>query len=249
MKVKWLGHAATLITSDSGIRIITDPYQPGYHARPDGILFYSEIKELADIVVVSHEHPDHNYVVTIPGNPVIVRGAEIRGKEAITVKGVAFKGVPTLHDDVGGTLMGENTITCFEVDGLRICHTGDIGHVLSDKQVAEIGEVDVLLLLIGLLKGQGERRFKIDDKGHRIPAPFSAYVIDADVADRVYEQLGAKVTIPIHYSNERCSFKLIGIDSFLLEKKNVSRLGVSEVELIREKLPTESQIVVLRPAL
>ncbi len=249
MKVKWLGHASALITSDSGLKILTDPYQPGYHARPDGILFYANITEKVDIVVISHEHPDHAYMATVQGNPAIVRGSEIRGESPVKVKGIEFKGVATLHDDVGGQMMGDNCVTCFEVDGLKVCHSGDIGHVLTDEQVSEIGKVDVLLLLIGLLKGLGGKRVTINEKGQTVPAPYKAYMIDADIANRVLEQISPRVTIPIHYSNARCSFKLCGVDTFLIDKKNVVRPNVSEVELKQGKLPEENQIIVLNPAL
>ena len=74
MKVKWLGHASFLITSDTGVKIITDPYTPG------GLgLNYGEIKESADIVTVSHEHGDHNNVAAVKGNPQVVRGTTKAG--------------------------------------------------------------------------------------------------------------------------------------------------------------------------
>ena len=68
MKVKWLGHSSFMITSDTGTRIITDPYAPNER------LTYGEIKESADIVTVSHEHGDHNNVATVGGNPEVVKG-------------------------------------------------------------------------------------------------------------------------------------------------------------------------------
>ena len=71
MKVKWLGHASFLITSDSGTRIITDPYETSEN------LTYDEIRETADIVTVSHEHSDHNNVAAVGGNPQIVKGTLI----------------------------------------------------------------------------------------------------------------------------------------------------------------------------
>jgi L-ascorbate metabolism protein UlaG (beta-lactamase superfamily) len=249
MNIKWLGHASVLITTNSGIRIITDPYRPGYFARPDGRLFYDEVKELADIVVITHEHIDHNTVDTIQGNPHIVRGAEIKGKGKVTVKGIDFKAIPTLHDESGGKVLGENSVVTFLAEGLRICHGGDLGHSLSKEQIAEIGNVDILLLCVGLLRPIGDRQFRIDKDGSRIPAPHSEYIINADVAIKVHDQLCARVTIPIHYSNDRCSFKLAGVETFLLQKKNIQRLDTSEIHLSKENLPSEQQIIVLKPAL
>ena len=249
MKIKWLGHASVLITSDSGLRIITDPFRPGKYTTPDGRLFYFPIEESADIVAVTHGHVDHDRVDEIQGNPQMVRGDEIKGRGPIKVKGIEFKAIPTYHDESGGKVLGENSVLCFEVDGLRICHNGDLGHALTDEQLAQIGEVDVLLHCVGQCKPVGERQSRIDDVGQRVRLPFAGYIIDCDVANQVYNQLSPKVTIPIHYSNDRCSFKIASVESFLLQKKNVSRLDTSEVELKQGELPAESQITVLRPAL
>jgi len=248
MRIKWLGHASVLITSDSGIKIITDPFEPGYHAPPGGTLAYSNIEESADIVAVTHEHSDHNNVAAVQGNPEIVRGAEIRGAGMVKVKGIEFKGIPCHHDGVGGKILGENTILCFEVDGMRICHTGDLGHQLSDEQVAELGKIDILLLCVGLLVPVGEPQFITNEAGLREPV-WSQYIINANVANQLYNQLAPKVIIPIHYSNDKCSFKLVGVDEFLKGKKNIIRMDTSEVELKREKLPADTQIIVVEPAL
>ena len=71
MKVKWLGHASFLITADNGTRVITDPYQS---SADGGMVGYAKINESADVVAVSHEHGDHNYVSDVSGNPAVVRG-------------------------------------------------------------------------------------------------------------------------------------------------------------------------------
>lgn len=249
MKIRWLGHAAVLITTASGIRIVTDPYKPGYFARPDGRLYYKDIEEYADIVTITHEHLDHNTLDTIKGNPELVRGSEIKRKAPIMVKGIEFKGIPTLHDWSKGEILGENAILIFSVDDMRICHTGDLGHALSTEQIAEIGKIDILLLCVGLLRPIGERQFRIDEDGNQIPAPHTEYIINADVAREVHKQLDAKITIPIHYSNDRCSFKLASVETFLLQKKNIQRLDKSEINISIEDLPLERQIIVLKSSL
>ncbi|HJX13838.1 MAG TPA: MBL fold metallo-hydrolase, partial [Dehalococcoidales bacterium] len=88
MKIKWLAHAAFLITAADGTRIITDPYQTMDALR------HGEIKESADIVTTSHDHHDHNNVAAVGGEPQVVRGAA-------TVKGIKIRAVPTTHDDTG----------------------------------------------------------------------------------------------------------------------------------------------------
>ena len=215
MKVKWLGQAAFLITSDAGIRIITDPYAPNER------LTYDEIKESADIVTVSHEHGDHNNVAAVRGNPEVVREAV-----SVEIKGIKLNGIPTYHDNAGGSERGNNTVFCFEVDGVRVCHLGDLGHQLSDKQVAEIGKVDILLVPVG-----------------------GNFTIDAKVATDVCGKLAPRVIIPMHYKNDKCGFPIGGVDDFLCGKAGVSRLDASEVEFKQGVLPATTQIIVLKPAL
>jgi len=211
MKIKWLGHASFLITSDSGTRIITDPYICGSGLR------YDEIKEAADIVTVSHDHFDHNNVASVGGNPQVV-------KEPTEVKGIKFEGVPTYHDASGGSERGNNTIFCMDIDGVRVCHLGDLGHPLSDQQAANTGKVDVLLIPVG-----------------------GFFTIDARVASEVCDKLNPRVVIPMHYKNEKCDFPISGVEDFLKGKERVSKPDSSEVELKAEALPAETEIVVLKP--
>ncbi len=213
MKIKWLGHASFMITSEAGTKIITDPYVTTEN------LNYGEIKESADIVTVSHEHGDHSNVSGVRGNPEAIRGTA-------KVKGIEFKGIPTYHDDAKGQQRGKNTIFCFEVDGVRVCHLGDLGHPLSDKQAAELGSVDILLIPVG-----------------------GFYTIDAKVAGQLCDKLKPKVIIPMHFRNDKCAFPIAGVDEFLQGKEGVSRLDASEVEFKQGELPATTKIVVLKPAL
>lgn len=247
MKFKWLGHASVLITTDSGMKILMDPYEPGSHIPPGGTLFYKNIDETPDIVVMSHDHPDHSYMVGIKGNPVIVRGSEMRktGKPQ-TAKGITFRAIPVFHDGKNGTVLGVNNMVCFEVEGLKICHSGDIGHTLNKEQMAQLGDVDVLLLCVGLLKPIGKPTMVKTSRG--MEPKFDDYTIDANEANGLYEQLSPKVFFTIHYGNERCSFKLVNVEEFLKGKKNVERLNSSEVELNKKNLPKEKTIIVPKPA-
>ncbi len=213
MKIKWLGHASFMITSEAGTKIITDPYVTTEN------LNYGEIKESADIVTVSHEHGDHSNVAAVKGNPEVVKGTA-------KVKGIEFKGVPTYHDNTGGSQRGKNTVFCFAVDGVRVCHLGDLGHQLNDKQVAELGSVDILLIPVG-----------------------GNYTINAKVATQICGRLKPKVVIPMHFKNDKCTFPIGGVDEFLQGKEGVNRLDASEVEFKQGELPASTQTVVLKPAL
>jgi L-ascorbate metabolism protein UlaG (beta-lactamase superfamily) len=213
MKIKYLGHASFAITSDTGTKIITDPYKTG------GGLSYGEIRESADIVTVSHDHFDHNYVAAVRGNPEVVRGTA-------KIKGIEFTSIPSHHDDAGGRQRGDNTIFSFEVDGIRVCHLADLGHTLSDKQIAELGKVDILFIPVG-----------------------GYYTIDARAATEVCNQIKPKVIIPMHFKTEKGLQVLAGVEDFLHGKVNVSRLDTSETEFRAEQLPTTTQIIALKPEL
>ncbi|MGQ9572123.1 MAG: MBL fold metallo-hydrolase [Dehalococcoidia bacterium] len=217
MKVKWLGHACFLLTSDSGLRIITDPYTSGVYG-----LDYAPPSETADIVTVSHDHADHNNVAAVKGNPQVVQGVGSHD-----VKGIRFKGVASAHDQSSGKERGSNTIFCFALDGINVCHLGDLGHDLSAQTAAEIGPVDVLLIPVG-----------------------GNFTIDAAVAGSVCQKLAPKVVIPMHFKNERCpSFPVARVEDFTRGRQQVKTIADSEVEIRKEQLPSGTETIVLRPAL
>lgn len=215
MKVKWLGHASFLITSDKGTRIITDPYKTG------GGINYGEIKESADIVTISHEHGDHNNTGSITGQPQVFRGGV-----PLESKGVKLSGIATYHDENKGQDRGPNTIVCMEMDGIRLCHLGDLGHPLSPQDVAQIGKVDILLVPVG-----------------------GFFTINAEVASEVSTKLRPRVIIPMHFKNDCCAYPIEGVEGFLKSKENTTILDNSEVEFKADNLPTAIQIIVLKPAL
>jgi len=215
MRVKWLGHACFLITSKDGLRVITDPYAVG------GGINYSPIEETADIVVVSHGHDDHSNVSAVQGKPEVVRGDGIK-----TVKDIQFKGIAAYHDASQGKQRGHNTVFCFTIDDIKLCHLGDLGHVLSPEQVNEIGAVDILFVPVG-----------------------GFYTIDASVAGQVCDQLKPKIVIPMHFKTPKCAYPIAGVEDFLRGQKNVRGVGGSEVDFERERLPAAAEIVLLRPAL
>jgi L-ascorbate metabolism protein UlaG (beta-lactamase superfamily) len=214
MKIKWLGHACFLIASEKGPRVITDPYNVG------GGLSYGPIKESADVVIITHDHLDHN-------NAKAVAGAEVvKGPGTKKAKGIEFLGLPTHHDEKGGRERGENTVFCFILDELRVCHLGDLGRPLSDAEAKQIGKVDVLFIPVG-----------------------GFYTIDARGAGGVVDQLGPGVVIPMHYKTPRLGWSIAGVEPFLQGKPRVRQVKGSEVEFKADQLPPAQEIVVLEPAL
>ncbi len=168
---------------------------------------------------MSHDHFDHNNVASVKGKPEVVRGTA-------EVKGIKFRGISTYHDESQGEKRGKNTVFCFELDGLKICHLGDLGHPLADKQVSEIGEVDILLVPVG-----------------------GFFTIDAPVASQVCSRLKPKAIIPMHFKTDRCHLPIASVDEFLKGKTDVIRPDSSEVEFKRGELPANTRITVLKPAL
>jgi L-ascorbate metabolism protein UlaG (beta-lactamase superfamily) len=218
MKVKWYGHAAFLITSDEGIKIMIDPYEPGAFG---GQLSYGKIKDQADIVLTSHDHADHNYTQDLPGTPQVIKGSGSK-----TIKGILMKGVSTYHDPSKGSERGANTIFTIKINNIQLCHLGDLGHLLSDKELAEIGPVEILLIPVG-----------------------GFFTIDPEEATRVAEQTRPRILIPMHFKTEKCGFPIAPVEDFLKGKTNIKRPKASEITFDQATLPQQMEIVVLEYAL
>jgi len=218
MKIKWYGHAAFLITSDEGTKIIIDPYEPGAFG---GQLSYGKIKDQADIVLTSHDHADHNYTQDLPGTPQVVKGSGPK-----TLKGISIKGVSTYHDPSKGSERGANTIFTIKINNIQLCHLGDLGHLLSDKELAEIGPVDILLIPVG-----------------------GFFTIDPREATRVAEQIKPRILIPMHFKTGKCGFSIAPVEDFLKGKANIKRPKTSEATFDKATLPQQMETVVFEYAL
>ncbi|MBN1368133.1 MAG: MBL fold metallo-hydrolase [Dehalococcoidales bacterium] len=216
MKVRWLGHACFLITSEENTRIITDPYLPR-----DSQINYSSIEEKADIVVVSHNHEGHNNIATVKGNPSVVKGVGLR-----KFMGIEFKGLASFHDTSQGRQMGINTIFSFSVNGVRICHLGDLGQLPSALQIYKIGKMDVLLLPTG-----------------------GGTTIGPAEATELCEKLKPKVVIPMHFKTDKCTYLPAGVNDFTMGKTKVKFADTCEVEFRKDSLPVPIQIMVLKHAM
>ena len=187
----------------------------------DGKLRYKPIEVSPDVVTVSHKHADHAYVEGLPGRFDVIAKAGSK-----IIKGISFKGVETYHDTDLGSNRGNNIVFVMTIDHVRICHLGDLGHELSPDEIESIGEVDILLIPVG-----------------------GKYTIDAKAATRVVERLHPKIAIPMHFKTDSVDFPIESVDAFLLGKPVVLRLGRSHIEVTKERLPEERQILVLTPSL
>lgn len=141
MKLKYLAHAAFLLTTSGGTRIITDPYQPGSYG---GAVGYRPIEEEADIITISHAHEDHSYIA-----PRHQKAQVIKTPGQHQTGDVSIVGIETDHDQSQGKERGKNLIFTFRADGITICHCGDLGLVPGEETVKDLGKVDILLLPVG----------------------------------------------------------------------------------------------------
>ena len=203
MRIRWLGHATFLLTGEANT-VAIDPY--GEFPEDRRIKFdYPSLEGIeADVVLVTHEHMDHNAVDVIGGDPEVLRaGAGTFDSRLGKVVGIASE-----HDQKAGTQRGPNTIFCFEIDGVRHCHFGDFGQAgLRPEQREAIGEVDVLFLPVG-----------------------GGPTIDGSQAARLVAELRPHVAIPMHYGTEAADF-VEGPEKFLdAVSADIERLETSEVE-------------------
>ena len=202
MKLTWIGHACFKLEHDD-YTVIFDPYKDG---SGPGL---QNIREEADQVLCSHEHGDHS------------------GRECVTLRAekespFAISEIHTFHDEVKGAKRGSSTIYILEADGMRIVHMGDIGCELEPEQVAQLKNVDVMMIPVG-----------------------GFYTIDAGQASVLVRQVNPKVIIPMHFSKGNIGYSEIStVDGFLEGKDNVVISESSSVNLTDVQEPA---IVVLTP--
>lgn len=186
-----------------------------------GALSYGKITESADIVLTSHDHDDHNYREDIKG---VYK--HIHKEGVYNEKGIHIKAISCYHDPSKGKERGNNLIFVIDADGLRLAHMGDLGHTLTHEIIKEIGGIDILLLPVG-----------------------GFYTIDAVEAEKVMQDINPKITIPMHFKTPKCDFPIDGVEIFTSNKRGVKTVDSAEIEITKEKLPKESEILVMQFAL
>ncbi len=178
MKIEWMGHACFAITTDNGTRIVTDPF--------DETVGYPLPWGKADIVTVSHGHFDHNCHERMNPAKVVDKSGEY------VIDNVKICGIDSFHDDAQGAKRGKNVIFVIEADGKKIVHLGDLGHMLSDAQLAAVGKVDAVMIPVG-----------------------GTYTLTAQQAAEQVRVMETEAIVPMHYSNQWCAFDITPLTPFL----------------------------------
>jgi L-ascorbate metabolism protein UlaG (beta-lactamase superfamily) len=218
MRIQWLGHSAFRLATDDAT-VVVDPMGDvaALAARGGLKLEYPPIEGIrADLVLVTHEHADHNGVEAIDGDPVVLRSTAGRLSSPIgEVVAIASE-----HDDAAGSRRGPNTIFVFELDGIRVAHFGDFGQrALRDEQAEAIGTIDLLFVPVG-----------------------GGPTLDAQQAAEVVERLGPRWIVPMHYRTHRVDF-LDTADAFLERMANVVRLPTTEFDTT--ELPGDAPLTIV----
>ncbi len=222
MRVEWFGQSAFHLSGDEG-SVAIDPFgDMSALSGARGIQWdYPAITGVEpDLLLVTHEHGDHNGVEVIEGDPATLRSTAGTHDSPIgQVTGVASE-----HDDTAGTQRGPNTIFCFTLDGVRVCHMGDFGQSeLRPEQAAAIGEIDLLFVPVG-----------------------GGPTLGAEQAALIVERLKPRWVVPMHYRTERIGF-LEPADAFLEAAAEVERVAspAFETDSLR---PTDGPLVVVPAA-
>ncbi len=215
MDIYWLGQAAVKLKGKNAT-ILIDPYDP----QMVGLKLPKDMS--ADMVLVTHGHPDHNFTSVTTGinneKPMV-----FTEPGEYEIAGVVVTGVSSFHDDSNGSERGINTIFQLMIDRLNLVHLGDLGqHELTEAQIAQIGEVDILFVPVG-----------------------GKYTIDGKGAASIVSQLEPKITIPIHYKIEGSKIELDGVEAFLKEMGAEGAVPQPKLSISKDKLPEEPQVVVL----
>lgn len=206
LQIRWHGHACFEITND--ITLITDPHDGKSIGIPAPLV-------TGDIILVSHDHYDHNSVKTV----------EKEGSKIVTddrkrnLFDILIKGFESYHDECCGEKRGSNIIFKFVYDDINFCHLGDLGHDLDESLIQELRDVDILFIPVG-----------------------GTFTIDADQAWKVISKINPKIIVPMHYKIGGLSLPIAGIEPFLEKnKQKVLKVG-NEIDIEKEDFPKDTEV-------
>lgn len=211
LEIRWFGHAFFQIASSSGTKIITDPFRYMGYPMPEVWPY---------VVTVGKETRNHSNVALAGGDPIILRGLKSWGGDwnviNTRIRDVLIYNVPihmrAFYDDLKGSAF------VYEVDGLCICHTGDLGEPFNEDQLDLIGHVDIVFVPIG-----------------------GSYTMGPESARKVVDQLKPKIAVPMHYYSDTTV-----LERFLDGPHRVRRLETDTFSVSKDTLPSVTEIFIPR---
>lgn len=216
MKIKYLGHSCFLLEESTGTAVVCDPFSDK--------IGYEMPSVSADAVTVSHHHYDHDAIANVKGNPVI-----LDKEQGYELDGVVINAIKSYHDNDLGEKRGENVIFKFRMDGLDVCHLGDLGEDCTPELIEAILPVNVLLIPVG-----------------------GTYTIDGAMAKEYVDRIMPDVVIPMHYRTKGCNLDIDKVDPFISEFDDTNveiEEAEGEIELSREDIDGErTKVIVINRA-
>ena len=205
IKIKWFGHSMWKISNDK-ISIITDPFNFIGYKLP--------VSETADIVLISHAHSDHNNSALICGDPAIVKAV---GK--FNIAGINIQTYHTYHDEEKGRKRGNNLLMKFDLEGKTFLHCGDLGHMITEEFIRDIGNVDVMFIPVG-----------------------GYYTIKAETAKEIVDKIDPIIVFPMHYKTKVVDYPIDQLCEYLKYVDDHKHQNSNEIELTKADFVTKRTI-------
>ena len=206
LQIRWHGHSCFEIKND--ITLVTDPHDGKSIGIPAPNIE-------GDIILVSHDHYDHNSVKTVEK----IGSKVVRDERKRNIYNVVIRGIKTYHDENFGDSRGENIIFKFLIDDINFCHLGDLGHILEEDIAEKIGDVDILFIPVG-----------------------GNFTIDANYAWKIVNLIKPSIIIPMHYKIGGLSLPIDTLDKFLETSIfKILKVG-NEIDFEKSDIPNESEI-------
>jgi len=206
MEIIWYGHSCFRLR-DKNVTVITDPYEKS--------LGLSLPKMRADVITISHDHPGHNCIQNVKGEPIVLSSPGEYEMKGVFITGIASGGD---KQDIGR----ENTIFVFEMENLNICHLGDIDHIPGQEQVEALGDVHVLLTPVG-----------------------GSNSLTASQAAEIISLLEPRVVIPMHYGIPELQIELDPVSKLFKEMGLKEPQPQDNLKITVSTLPEETQVILL----
>ncbi len=214
MIITYYGHSLFALEAADGHSLVTDPF--------DASVGYSMGHLQGDVVTVSHEHHDHNNTSLVEGSPVVIRGEGVYDP----LPNVRVTGIPSFHDEDQGTHRGRNTLYLIEMEGLRLLHLGDLGHILDQAALNALGRIDILMVPVG-----------------------GYYTIDSNQAVALCQALNPRIILPMHYRTQESGRLPIATVEDFLKALDVYPVPMPLLRVTKEDLTAQPRVALLTPRL